>query len=157
MQPESRVRSVPLAHGREQKSSAIITRRQLDLARGPIERGSAWMLLLLSILGTVVSLHGGWEPVLTFKLSLSAVVGGVLLQIGLTALEWMYGSQRRHLVYLAALTADTALTAVGYAPILMPSLLRMFAESAAPMLFAHALIAAFAVALAAYPESRMVE
>jgi hypothetical protein len=50
---------------------------------------------------------------------------------------------------LAALTADAALTAVGYAPLLLPWLLRMLAETAAPVLFAHALIAVFAVALAA--------
>ena len=104
-----------------------------------------------------MSLHGGWKPVLALQVNITATIGGVLLQIGLTALEWIYGSQCRHPVYLAALTADAALTAVGYAPLLLPWLLRVLAESAAPMLFAHALIAAFAMVLAVYPESRMVE
>ena len=156
MQRESRVRSTPIIAADEHKPSAIFSRADLDRARGPIERLSAWTLLLLSVLGTVVCFSGGWSALFT-RPTLAAVVGGIAVQAALTAVEWIYGSRRRSAPYLTALVLDASLTATGYEPLARPWLERALAGTSAPELFATAIIGAVAVLLAAYPESRLVE
>src|SRR5205085_6420165 len=43
------------------KESAVVSRARLRKQRGAVERWTAWVVLFVSFLGTVVALAGGWE------------------------------------------------------------------------------------------------
>jgi hypothetical protein len=141
------------------KPSAIVRRATLNHTRSTVERVSAILLLLLSFLGTIIALHGGWGPVLSLQLSLAALLGGILLQGVLTWLEWAYGDRRMNFKYLGALAADTCLTIYGYGPVLVPILAPPLAARGIPepALVAWLIVALVALVLAWYPESRLID
>jgi hypothetical protein len=149
------VRSEPL-EGRR-KGSAIVSRTTLRRQRAVVERISAWLLLILSLLGTIVALHGSWEPILALHLSLAASLGGLLIQIVLTWTQWAYGGNRRHPIYIGSLAIDASLTVVGYAPILVPILATWVISRGLPFEVAWGIVIIAALALAWYPDSRLVD
>lgn len=141
------------------KPSAIVRRATLNHTRSGVERASALMLLLLSFLGTIVAFHGGWGPVLALHFSLTAILGGILLQGFLTWMEWAYGDRRTSLKYLLPLAADTGLTVAGFGPLAVPYLAPFLAARNAPepIIAAWLIVALVALALAWYPESRLID
>lgn len=147
------VRSQPV----RSKQSAVVTRAQIERQRGAVERVLAFVVLLLSFLGTVVAFHGGWGPVLAFQISVAATGGGIALQIVLTWLQWSY----RHVPLLrwSSIAVDTALTALGYGPLVVPWLgVQLAARGVGGSLYVAWAIVGLASFLPAwYPESRLVE
>ena len=85
------------------KGSAITGRGNMVQTRHWVERAIAIALLIVSVLGTVVVLHGGWAPFLRFEFTVAGVLGGLLLQGVLTWAQWAYGDNKRSFVYLVAL------------------------------------------------------
>jgi hypothetical protein len=141
------------------KPSAIITRAQLDRQRGAFERFSAFGLLFFSFAGTVAALSGGWTA-LRNEPHLAPIVGGIALQLALTAAEYWYGAGRGPWRYRIALCIDSALTTIGYGPLFVPWLTTWLAghnlgEMAAPGAWLIVAIAAFA--LAWWPEKTLID
>lgn len=143
------------------KQSAVVTRADLRKQRGSVERFMAWLVLLLSFVGSIVALHGGWPPFIASltdgPLQLGALLGGVIVQVVLTFLEWYYFD--RALIAWGARLADTALTALGYGPLVAAPLaawLATYAASGAAAL-AWFLIFVLSFAVAWFPESRLVD
>lgn len=101
------------------KQSAIITRATLDKQRGVFERFSAFGVLFFSFAGTISALSGGWAA-LASNPRVAPIVGGLGLQAALTAAQWWYGAGRGQYRYRLALLIDSALTTVGYGPLIVP-------------------------------------
>jgi len=151
------VKQQPLEGRRKQ--SAIVTRGALDRQRGTFERISAVGLLFISFAGSIAAVSGGWGLLLTHPQA-GAIVSGVLIQVILTAAEWWYGAGRGRWRYRTALCVDTALTAVGYGPLLIPwlgvYLAARGAGDAAPII-AWAIVGLASAALAWYPEYVLID
>ena len=101
------------------KQSAVVDRATLDRQRGAIERYSAFVVLFFSFAGTIAALSGGWSA-LRDAPQLAPIVAGLALQACLTATQWWYGAGRGPWRYRLALCADSALTALGYGPLIVP-------------------------------------
>lgn len=75
-QTSTPVRSVPMGR----KESAVISRAQLRQQRGVVERWTAFVVLFISFLGTIVALAGGWPSFLASLRALTpnwaAILGG---------------------------------------------------------------------------------
>ena len=132
------------------KQSAILTRAQLDKQRGAFERFSALGLLFFSFAGTIAALSGGWTA-LRSDPHPAPIVGGITLQLTLTAMEYWYGAGRGAWRYRVALCVDAALTTVGYGPLFVPFLAPWLAshglgEMAAPGAWLIVAVAAFLLA-----------
>jgi hypothetical protein len=143
--------------GKKTKQSAVVSRAQLERGRGRVERLTAYIVLLVSFVGTIVALHGGWEVVLTSGLQVRALVGGVLLQVVLTWLQWSYHHIRA--LCWGSRLVDAALTAYGYGPLFIVALVGYLTERSIPQpLFAGWFILGLvSLLLAWYPESRLVD
>lgn len=139
------------------KQSAIVSRAQLARARGPVERATAWIVLVVSFIGTIVAFHGGWAPILALQFSASAVLGGFLLQSLLTWLQWAYHHNR--LLCWGSRIIDATLTAYGYGPLFITALTAYLASRGISESFyvGWLLIGLVSLALAWYPESRLVD
>jgi hypothetical protein len=139
------------------KQSAVVSRAQLERGRGRVERLTAYVVLLVSFVGTVVALHGGWGVVLTSGLQVRALAGGVLLQIVLTWLQWSYHHIRA--LCWGSRLIDAAFTAYGYGPLFIVALVGYLTERSIPQpLFAGWFILGLvSLLLAWYPESRLVD
>lgn len=154
------IRSEPLKNA-PTKESAVISRARLRRQRGAVERWTAWVVLFLSFLGTVVAFAGGWpaliESLRTWQPSAAAILGGLGLQGLLTYLEWHYFD--RPLIAWTARGFDTALTAVGWGPLFAPWLIAQLTTRATPEPFyvAWAILGLVALAVAWYPETRLVD
>jgi hypothetical protein len=146
---------------RHSKESAIIRRATLRRQRGSVERATAWIVLSLSVLGTIATLAGGWTPLIEGVVSRapqwSAIVGGLALQIVLTFLEWYYFDTP--IIAWPARTFDTITTMLGYGPLFSAPLLAFLIARGAPMAIyvAWAIIGLVSLAVAWYPESRLVD
>lgn len=146
---------------RGEKASAVLTRTDLQQQRGGIERVLAWVVLLISFLGSIVALHGGWPPFLASltrgPIVLAALLGGVLLQAVLTYLEWWYFD--RPLIAWGARLADTALTAAGYGPLFVPPLAAWLVQQDVrwPEPAAWGILILISLGIAWFPESRLVD
>lgn len=156
------VTSKPIEPARraDRKPGAIVSSAQLERTRGAFERLTGLAVLVLSLLGTIVAFHGGWEPVLSGQWRMSAVGWGLAAQAFLTALQWWYGRlSRTHPIYLVSLGIDTGLTTIGYGPLIVPMLAPIIAERgiAEPVLAAWLALAGAAFVVAWYPESRLVD
>jgi hypothetical protein len=78
----------------------------------------------------------------------------------LTAAEWWYGAGRGRWRYRLALCVDTALTAVGYGPLLAPWLTSYLAAHGvgdASTVLAWAIVVIASAALAWYPEWVLID
>ena len=151
------VREEPLKSRR--KESAIVSRATLDRQRGAFERFAAFALLLLSFAGTVAALSGGWTALRTAP-RLAPIVGGIGLQLALTATEYWYGAGRGHWRYRVALCVDAALTTVGYGPLFVPWIAPYLAARGAgelALVLAWALVGVAALALAWWPEKTLID
>jgi hypothetical protein len=170
----SQVTSKPMENGRAeqektQKASAVVTRGQLAKSRGKVERLLAFGILVISFLGTVVALHGGWEPILNLQISLGACGGGILIQSILTYVQWTYKHNRR--LSWGSRLIDAYFTATGYGPVFVPALalwfvargvskelvtLPWFGALSAAILCAWAIVGLVSLLAAWYPEDRLV-
>lgn len=153
------VRSQRTSH--EPKESAITSRAALRRQRGAIERYTAWLVLLVSFLGTIAAFSGGWVALIAACRALNppwaAIVGGIAIQGLLTFLEWWYYD--RPLISYPSRVADAVLTALGYGPLVLTWLgaaldARGISE---PTIAAWSIIGVMSYALAWYPESRLVD
>jgi MFS family permease len=116
------VRSEPLTStSARTKQSAIVSRATLDRQRGSFERMMAIILLFVSFAGSVAAFSGGWAALLAAP-SVGVILAGIAVQVALTASQWWYGSGRGPWRYRLALLFDTALTAVGFGPLVVPPL-----------------------------------
>jgi len=153
--------SVTVKPMRDPKESAIISRSRLRKQRGAIERFTALGVLFISFLGSIVALHGGWAPLISSLVALqpkwSLLLLGVGLQVLLTYLEWHYFD--RPLIAWPARLADTALTALGYGPLVLDVLVRALTSEVLPDPFfaAWGIIGLVSLLAAWYPESRLVD
>jgi hypothetical protein len=151
------VRSVPMGR----KESAVVSRAQLRRQRGAVERWTAWVVLFVSFLGTIVALSGGWVPFLSSLRALhpnwAAVLGGLAIQGLLTFLEWHYFDRR--LISWGARIGDAYMTAIGYGPLVVVGLAAALAArgAPAPLYAAWFIIGLVSLGVAWYPESRLVE
>lgn len=139
------------------KQSALWTRAQLARARGPVERATAWIVLVVSFVGTIVALHGGWAPILALHFSAWAIIGGLLLQGLLTWLQWAY--QHNRLLCWGSRIIDATLTAYGYGPLFIMALTAYLVSRGIPefLYVGWLLIGLVSLGLAWYPESRLVD
>ena len=143
------------------KASAVTSRATLKKQRGMIERGAAWLVLLLSFVGSIAVLHGGFAPMIASitagQYNVGALVGGALIQIVLTFLEWYYFD--RWAIAWGARLVDTATTALGFGPLFAAPLTAFLLARGAPtpLLIAWGIISLVSLAIAWFPESRLVE
>lgn len=152
----SNVRSEPLG---KRKASAIVSRATLDQQRGAFERLMAAGLLFISFAGSIAALSGGWAALLANPRP-GAVASGVAAQVALTAAEWWYGAGRGRWRYRLALCVDTALTAVGYGPLLAPWLAAYLAARGVgegATILAWGAVTLVSAALAWYPEWVLID
>jgi len=158
---------------RDPKESAIITRARLRKQRGSIERWTAWVVLLVSFLGSIAALHGGWPPLIasirTLQPHWAALLGGLAIQALLTYLEWHYFDVP--LIAWLARLFDALTTALGYGPLVEgwlrdasialmvsdPSELTTPAIQLQGDIAAWCIIGIVSLLVAWYPESRLVE
>lgn len=142
------------------KQSAIVSRKTLDRQRGTFERLSAAGLLFISFAGSIAAVSGGWNVLLTHP-QIGAIVSGILIQVALTAAEWWYGAGRGRWRYRVALSVDTALTAVGYGPLLLPWMITYLAARGAgdalASMIAWGIVGLASAALAWYPEYVLID
>ena len=162
-------RSMPLENRPEEKretsrlgkASAVVSRERLRRQRGGIERASAWIVLFLSLLGTIAAFAGGWTPliagIVNRQLPVAAIVGGLALQAVLTFLEWYYFDSP--LVSWPARLFDTIMTAIGYGPLVLMPLVTLLATRGVPQYpyVAWLIIGLVSLVIAWYPESRLVD
>lgn len=139
------------------KQSAIVSRAQLARARGPVERATAWIVLIVSFIGTIVVFHGGWSPILELRFSISAIIGGFAVQALLTWLQWAYHHNRP--LCWSSRIIDAGLTAYGFGPLFVVALTAYLASRSVPWpdVAAWFLIGLVSLGLAWYPESRLVD
>lgn len=143
------------------KESAVISRARLRKQRGAIERWTAWVVLFVSFLGTVVVFAGGWGPfiasIVARQPSIAAIGGGIGAQALLTYLEWHYYDVRA--ISWTARIFDAATTALGYGPLCVAWLIAQLTARDIPQPFyvAWALLGLVSYATAWYPESRLVD
>lgn len=161
MQPSQVRSSAPTSAPAKTKDSAIVTRAQLRRQRGAIERGTAWVVLVVSFLGSVAWLAGGWPVLLAgiaaFRPNWSAIIGGLALQGLLTFFQWHYFD--RPIVAWAARIADAYTTARGYGPLVLAWLMGLLAARGVTETFwvAWVVIGLVSLGIAYYPESRLVD
>lgn len=151
------VRDQPLQNRR--KESAIVSRAALDRQRGMFERWMAAGLLFISFAGSIAAFSGGWATLL-YSPHLGAIAIGVAVQVALTAAEWWYGDGRGRWRYRVALCVDTALTAVGYGPLLAPwitSYLAARGAGDASSAISWGVVVVASTALAWYPEWVLID
>jgi len=143
------------------KESAIIRRATLRRQRGAIERSTAWFVLVLSVIGSIAALAGGFVPliagIMTRAPQWSAIIGGFMLQVLLTHLEWHYFDTP--LVAWPARMVDTLTTAIGYGPLVIAALSAFLLARGVPLPLyaAWGIIGIVSFIAAYYPESRLVE
>jgi hypothetical protein len=143
------------------KESAIVRRATLRRQRGAIERATAWIVLFVSVLGTIAAMAGGWVPLIASIRALqpnwAAIAGGAAAQALLTYLEWHYFDVPT--ISWPARIADTAATALGYGPLVAAPLIGALAarDIPLPFLLAWCIILIVSLLIAWYPESRLVE
>lgn len=146
---------------RSGKPSAIVSRDRLRTQRGGIERTMAWLVLLLSFLGSIAALHGGFTPLIASirarEPNVAALLGGILIQLIVTALEWYYFD--RPLIAWSARVVDTATTAIGYGPLLLMPLATLLYTRGIdnPIPPAWGIIIVASLGIAWFPESRLVD
>lgn len=141
------------------KQSAIVRRETLDRQRGAFERFSAFVVLFFSFAGTIVALSGGWSA-LRDSPQLAPIVGGLALQGIFTVLQWWYGAGRGPWRYRVALCADSALTAVGYGPLIVPWLGTYLAARGAGQVgdvVAWLIVGVVSLLVAWYPERQLID
>lgn len=145
------------------KPSAMFRRASIERSRTGVERLTAWIVLLVSVLGTIVAFHGGWEAFTTAR-RLPAVLAGITIQSGLTYVQWAY--YHRRALSLGSRLIDTGLTVLGFGPLFAGALTRFFFSigitsviagqpGAVIVTWATLIIASYG--LAWYPESRLVD
>jgi hypothetical protein len=143
------------------KESAVVRRATLRRQRGTVERSTAWIVLVLSALGTIAALAGGWKPLIdSFRAAAplwGAIVGGLAIQGVLTFLEWYYFDQP--MISWPARLFDTIATALGYGPLFLVSLLSFLVakDVPQPQYAAWIIIGLVSLLIAWYPESRLVD
>jgi hypothetical protein len=148
---------------RHRKESAIVSRTRLRKQRGNIERATAWIVLVLSVLGTIATFAGGWTPLVAGIIARTpqwyAIVGGIALQVVLTFLEWYYFDQP--FIAWPARGFDTLMTALGYGPLVLVGLVTFLVARGVPFAqvgyVAWGIIGLVSLAIAWYPESRLVD
>lgn len=146
---------------RDPKESAIVSRTLLRKQRGAVERFTALGVLFVSFLGSIVALHGGFPPLIASIIALrpnwAALLGGILIQVLLTYLEWHYFD--RPLIAWPARLVDAATTTLGYGPLIIVPLAAALTSRAIPQgdLAAWCIIGIVSVLVAWYPENRLVD
>jgi hypothetical protein len=141
------------------KQSAIVSRATLDRQRGAFERLSAFVVLFFSFAGTIAALSGGWGA-LRSDPQLAPIFGGLALQGILTVVQWWYGAGRGVWRYRLSLCADSALTALGYGPLIVPWLGAYVATKgagAAAEPLAWAAVGIVSMLVAWYPERQLID
>lgn len=151
------VREAPM--DRKRKESAIVSRAALDRQRGAFERAMAIILLFVSFAGSIAALSGGWPALLAAPHG-GAIASGIAVQVALTAAEWWYGAGRGRWRYRLALSLDTALTAIGYGPLIIPTVTPYIAARGAGDLatvLAWGIVVIASALLAWYPEMTLID
>jgi hypothetical protein len=148
---------------RSGKASAIVTRDHLKKQRGLIERTMAWLVLLISFVGAIAALHGGFAPLIASvrsgQYNIAALLGGVLLQLLLTFLEWYYFDIPK--IAWGARIVDALTTAIGYGPLFLAPLALFLYNRGADVMTATAgawaIIGLASLGIAWFPEDRLVD
>jgi hypothetical protein len=116
-------------------------------------------LLFISFAGSIAAFSGGWAALLADPRP-GQIAAGVAAQVALTAAEWWYGNGRGRWRYRVALCIDTALTAVGYGPLLAPWLIAYLTAhgvGAFATAGAWGIVVLASAALAWYPEWVLID
>lgn len=108
------------------KASAVFRRQQIDDIRAYVERGAAFVILVIDAIGTIVVCHGGWAPIVALDFSIAAIVGGLLLFGALTWLQCAYYHVK--LISWPARGVNATLAALGYGPLFIDSLANWLLE-----------------------------
>lgn len=171
--PAPRVRSTPAAPRpeehirRRRRRTAVLSGATVDVATTNIIRTAAGVMLVASFIGSIAALNGGWEPVVAAwprpweGLSLSAALAGVLIQGWLTVVQLNQRRRKLGLLYLSHLIPDVGLTAIGYAPVVLPFLMGGFTRAGlapdAAFWLAGGILLGGAVSLAMVPEHILID
>jgi hypothetical protein len=170
-QPKPQFQPQPQAQPKPQprfrKPSAIVSQDRLRTQRSSVERYSAYILLLVSGVGTIAALHGSWIA-MVHHLIPAAVIGGILIQAVLTFLEWYYYDHPY--VAWGARVIDTYCTALGFGPLFLAWLVTQLAARSVPgavaigmlslpvqLVAAWVIIGIVSLGIAWFPETRLVD
>lgn len=143
------------------KPSAIITREQLKRQRSTIERVIALLVLLVSFIGSIATMHGGFAPMIAtivdHQYNQAAILSGIFIQALVTFLELHYFDIP--LIAWGARVVDTATTAIGYGPLFLAQLMILLYNRGItePTYAAWAIIGLASLAVAWFPETRLVD
>lgn len=103
------------------RGPAIISRARLARQQTALEQITAVLLLLLSLAGSLLAGGGGVEAWLSGKPAAWPAVAAGLLQLGLTAVQWIYaGASWRSWRYILAVAGSSGLTLAGFWPLAHP-------------------------------------
>jgi hypothetical protein len=95
------------------KGSAIFNGSQFDAGRPIFERFLAGVILLLSFVGAIVVVAGGWTNI-PVGLNVGSFFGGLTLQGICTAVQWFYRKNKWTVQYQLFLQVDACTTTIAY-------------------------------------------
>lgn len=149
------------------KPTAIVSGETVDRAAIGLMRYGAIALLIVSFVGSIAAVNGGWDPVIKAwpqpweGVNPLAAGVGFGLQWWITMIEWHKRHHKLSLLYIFHLAIDTILSFLGFYPLIGPlfasGLAKMGLEQGAANLAAGAIVAVLSVVLAMLPEQMLVE
>lgn len=145
------------------RSAAIVKGSTVDEIARHTVRWTSLGLLVVSFVGAIIAINGAWpSPWYDVRqISLIAAIGGILLQVFCTLMEWANRKRRFTPQYLGPLAIDLGSTYIGFAPLLAPifagGLARAGLGDTLARVIAHAGVVMLAIWLAYYPEQNLVD
>lgn len=145
-----------------QKSPAIFRASSVEEFARHTVRWTSIIVLIGSFVGSVMAFNGSWPA--TWKvwehISLVALVGGIGVQVFCTLMEWANRKNRLSPRYIGPLLIDVGSTYIGFAPLLIPVLVRALSRTTMPasaaQVVAHVAVIVVAWWLAYYPETNLI-
>lgn len=148
------------------KPTAIVKGATVDRAAIFMMRYAAVVLLLVSFVGSIVALNGGWDSVMKSwprpweGVNPVAAALGVGLQIWITLIEWHKRHHKLSLLYIFHLAIDTALSFIGFysliGPLFESGLAQMGMQPGTTTIPAGLIVGVLALVLAMLPEQMLV-
>jgi hypothetical protein len=103
------------------RRAALFSRRRLARQQTAFEQFVAWLLLIISFVGSALLGGGGVESWVRWQPNLWIAGAALAFQGMLTYVQWIYAEQRwQAWQYLAAVLASSGLTTAGYWQLVYP-------------------------------------
>jgi hypothetical protein len=145
------------------RSSAIIRGATVEKVATQTIRWTSLAILACSFVGAIIAFNGRWPSTWRVweQVSIVALVGGLLLQVFCTLMEWANRKRRHSPRYFVPLILDVGSTYIGFAPLIAPffrdGLARAGLPDPLPSLLAHAGVILLSLWFAYYPEQNLIE